>query len=171
MYQSSTSSDALLRNYGGPHAVENGLSKTTKRIAAALIAVALCAGVILVAFDVIQTNVTTRIVALDDSASISLPLSLAPKPNRRLRYLEQDPSRAVYTLQKMLLRPNQANLRMRFKPVNGPELFMNDPFIDIGGKKFLRTSLLDAVWDYHESSEAKALVNQVMIVQNFEFLP
>jgi hypothetical protein len=163
MYQRNTSSEALLQKCRGLRVTDRAATRSW-RLGAAVAVTVLCAGMIIVTRDVTHTSLISRTVALDNF--VSVPLSLAPEPDGRRVVSNLDPSRAVSEVQKLLMHVEPTHLRMRFKLAKGPELYMNDQYIDIGGKKFLRTTLLDAVWDYHESPDAKALVNQVAIRQN-----
>ena len=101
---------------------------------------------------------------VDVEESASIPLSLSPQINSRtFRY---DPSLAVDEVAKLL--SNRGHAIQTMKDMNTPIGLSNEPsfrrqhgYVLVEGEKFLRTPLLDAVWDYHESANAKALVNQV----------
>ena len=103
---------------------------------------------------------------VDLETAASVPLSLSPDVNVVDEYARGDSSISMEGSERLLNleAPTKENLKEIVSPlkhVYGKPSALQNAYITIDGKKFLRTPLLDAVWDYHESSAAQALVAQV----------
>jgi hypothetical protein len=112
-------------------------------------------------------NQFTRVDEGNVLLSSSVPASSIPIP-MDMTYMRPDrkisPEAAVALLSSMLVDKNVARNhdgQYLFKTSAAPKLFMNSQKVRIGGKEYLKTTLLDAVLDYKESAQANALVNQV----------
>ena len=103
---------------------------------------------------------------VDLETAASVPLSLSPDINVVDEYARGGPSISMEGSERFLNveSPTKENLKeivLPLKHIYGKSSVLQNAYITIDGKKFLRTPLLDAVWDYHESSAAQALIAQV----------